>query len=285
MTDRSVVVMGLPGSGKTTFLAALWHLVTEGELDSKLTYVTLKTNNVAHLNKIAEVWRLARKPERTSVAGDRVVSMILKADGGTPQTITFPDVAGEAFLQMWEERECDDVVATWLKGPSVLFFIHADTVDSPHWVIDETLRSERLGLERGTDEVVQWSPRLAPTQVQVTDLLQSMQADPLDVGPRRLAIVLSAWDKVAPEGMSPEDYLRVKLPLLHQFLKHGFKPQWEVRVYGVSAQGGDYDEEKKEHAEAMALREVKLPSKRIRVAYAGADESHDLTEPLQWLLM
>lgn len=285
MTDRSVVVMGLPGSGKTTFLAALWHLVSEGELDSKLTYVTLKTDNVAHLNHIAAVWREARKPERTSAAGDRVVSMILQAQGGTPQTITFPDVAGEAFLQMWEERECDDTVAGWLNGPGVLFFIHADTIEAPKWVIDETLKSERLGIERETGVSVSWSPRLAPTQVQVTDLLQSMQANPLDVGPRRLAIVLSAWDTVADEGLSPEEYLREKLPLLHQFLKHGLHRQWDVRIYGVSAQGGNYDEEKNEHAEAAALRDVHVPSKRIRVAHAGADESHDLTEPLQWLLM
>lgn len=284
MTDRSVVVMGLPESGKTTFLAALWHLVSEDEVACKLKYVTLNVGNADHLHKIASLWRDARKQERTSVSGDRLVSMVLRAEEGEPQTVTFPDVAGEAFQQMWERRECDETVAEWLKAPGVLLFIHADKIVAPRWVVDEKVLAEALGVERETTQVVDWSPGLAPTQVQLTDLLQSLQSAPLDVGPRRVAIILSAWDKAAKLGLTPEAYLERKLPLLSQFLKHGLDPRWEVRTYGVSAQGGEYDKEKSPSAEAQRLREVDVPSERIKVAYAEA-QSHDLTEPLQWLLM
>lgn len=276
--------MGLPGSGKTTYLAALWHLVSEDEIDSKLTYVSLEAGNADHLHKIASRWREAKKQERTSVAGDKLVSMILKAEGGEPQTVTFPDIAGEAFSQMWGERDCDETIAGWLKQPGVLLFIHADKVTAPKWVVNEKLLSEELGVERQEEPEVQWSPNLAPTQVQITDLLQSMQSEPLDVGPRRLAIILSAWDKAARLGLTPEEYLARRMPLFSQFLEHGLRADWEVRIYGVSAQGGDYDDEKTTLPEADRLRDVDVPSKRIRVAYAGG-ESHDLTEPLQWLLM
>jgi hypothetical protein len=284
MSNRSVVVMGLPGSGKTTYLAALWHLVSEGEIDSKLKYVSLRAGNADHLHEIATRWREAKKQERTSVSGDKLVSMILQAEGGEPQTVTFPDVAGEAFRQMWGQRECDETVASWLKEPGVLLFVHADKVTVPKWVIDEKLLLEDLGIQREEEQVVDWSPNLAPTQVQLTDLLQSMQSDPLDVGPRRLAIILSAWDKAASRSLTPEEYLARRMPLFSQFLAHGLDRGWEVRIYGVSAQGGDYDDEKSSLAEAECLRQVDLPSKRIRVVHAGA-ESHDLTEPLQWLLM
>jgi hypothetical protein len=276
--------MGLPGSGKTTYLAALWHLVSEGEIDSKLKYVSLRAGNSDHLHEIAARWREAKKPERTSVSGDKLVSMILQAEGGEPQTVTFPDVAGEAFSQMWEKRECDETVAGWLKEPGVLLFVHADKVTGPKWVVDEMQLLEDMGVEREEEQVVDWSPGLAPTQVQLTDLLQSMQSDPLDIGARRLAIILSAWDKAAGRRLTPEEYLAKRMPLFSQFLAHGLDRDWEVRIYGVSAQGGDYDDDKSSSPEARRLSNIDLPSKRILVAYAGT-ESHDLTDPLQWLLM
>ena len=287
MSKHSVVVMGLPGSGKTTFLAALWHLVSEKEVPCKLTYVSLQTGNIEHLHEIASQWRAAKKQERTAQGGDKLVSMILKAEGGHPQTVTFPDVAGEAFLQMWGLRECDETVAGWLKNPGAMIFIHADKVTVPKWVIDEKLLLEDLGIppedEGRAEEVVDWSPNVAPTQVQLVDLLQSMQTEPLDVGPRRLAIILSAWDKAAGRGLSPEEYLAKRMPLLNQFLKHGLDHRWETRIYGVSAQGGDFDDDKATLPDAERLRDIDLPSQRISVVYAGT-ESNDLTEPLQWLL-
>ena len=283
MSKRSVVVMGLPGSGKTTFLAALWHLVSEKEVPSKLTYVSLQTGNIEHLHNIATLWRAAKKQERTAQGGDKLVSMILKAEGGDQQTVTFPDVAGEAFLQMWGLRECDETVAGWLKEPGVLLFVHADKVKVPKWVVDEKLLMEDLGLTPEGENPVEWSPNVSPTQVQLVDLLQSMQSGALDVGPRRLAIILSAWDKVACRGLSPEEYLGKRMPLLNQFLKHGLEPSWEIRIYGVSAQGGDYDDGKTPLPDANRLRDIDVPSERISVVYAGST-SNDLTVPLQWLL-
>lgn len=285
MSKHSVVAMGLPGSGKTTFLAALWHLVSEKEVPCKLTYVSLQTDNIEHLHEIAAQWRAAKKQERTAQGGDKLVSMILQAEGGNPQTVTFPDIAGEAFLQMWRMRECDETVAGWLKEPGMLLFIHADKVTVPKWVIEEKLLMEEMGIpaEDEAEEVVDWSPDVAPTQVQLVDLLQSMQTEPLDVGPRRLAIILSAWDKVAGRGQSPEQYLALRMPLLDQFLKHGLHRDWETRIYGVSAQGGDYDDDKTKLLDAERLRDIDVPSQRISVVHAGA-KSNDLTEPLQWLL-
>lgn len=284
MSDRSVVVMGLPGSGKTTYLAALWHLVSEGEIDAKLKYVSLRAGNIDHLHAIATRWREAKAQDRTSLSGNKLVSMVLQAEDSKTQTVTFPDVAGETFLQMWGQRECDETTASLLKEPGVLLFIHADKVSMPKWVIEETLLNEELGIEREDTELVEWSPNLAPTQVQLTDLLQSMRSAPLDVGPRRLAIILSAWDKVKRPGLRPNQYLAKKMPLLDQFLKYSLANDWEVRIYGVSAQGGEYDDESSLSTEAKALREIDMPSKRILVAYEEND-SHDLTEPLQWLLV
>ena len=289
MNERSVVIIGLPESGKTTFLAALWHLITERDVPTVLSLDTLGSGERSHLNQISARWRDAKIQDRTETRGNRLVSMNLKDATNIPVQIAFPDVAGEAYQRMWEERDCDPAIAELLKSSGVLLFIHADTIRPPKWIVDEVALSVELGLPvPNGDAEVPWHPRLAPTQVQLVDLLQLLRSAPLDIGPRRLVIMLSAWDKVEAEGLSPQRYLQEKLPLLAQYLRRAVDG-WAWRIYGLSAQGGDYDRIEEDamcKPEAEKLRNLDRPSTRIRLIQGmhEADETHDLTEPLAWLM-
>lgn len=284
MTAHDIVVLGLPGSGKTTFLAALWHLLTSNEVDTELRLVTLKAGEAVHLNEIAALWRKAKVQERTLHAGDRTVTMSLQAGTSLDFQLSFPDLAGESFHQMWEARECSSEVAASLRSNGVLLFIHADKINAPGWIVDDADDVEATGLPVEAGTPVPWAARLAPTQVKLVDILQLLQSAPLDTGPRSLAIILSAWDKAAGAGLQPEEYLTAHLPLLQQYLQHGLDKAWKVKVFGVSAQGGTYDEDGKPvKDEAQRIREMDVPSERISVV--SADRlSHDLTKPLQWVL-
>lgn len=285
MTDQDVVIIGLPSSGKTTFLAALWHLVTARDLPTALRFGGLGAGDAAHLNAIARQWRNAKIQERTAVAGSRLVSINLTDEAGDIVRATFPDVPGEAYRAIWEERNCDPEIAEILKTGNVLLFIHADSIQAPQWLVDEIELSKRLGIELAEDEVVSWHPRLAPTQVQIVDLLQVLRMAPLDSGPRRLAIMLSAWDKACDEGLEPDNFLKQKLPLLWQYLQQG-ADGWTYQIYGLSAQGGDYDpnEEGANPApQAEALRALDCASSRIQLV-GPLEKTHDLTEPLKWLM-
>lgn len=285
MSDRSVVIIGLPASGKTTFLAALWHLITARDVATQLRFGNLRAGEAAHLNAIASRWRDAKVQDRTAIAGNRMVSMNLLAASDEAVRVTFPDVPGEAYRRMWEDRDCEPEIAEVLRDGGVLLFIHADNIRMPAWVVDEAELSRAVGLEVPAGEAVQWHPRLAPTQVQLVDLLQLLREDPLDVGPRRLAVMLSAWDKAREEGLEPHGYLEAKLPLLAQYLKRGIDG-WTWRVYGLSAQGGEYDDTKENAVpvhEAESLRNLDRASTRIQLVGPTA-ETHDLTEPLAWLM-
>jgi hypothetical protein len=110
---------------------------------------------------------------------------------------------------------------------------------------------------------------------------------PLSVKYRRVAIILSAWDKVAEEGRTPAQFLKERLPLLEQYLCSN-ADAWEWKVYGVSAQGADYEKENQplsstQQAKLQELRELDEPSERIKVIFEGS-ESSDLTEPIAWLM-
>lgn len=286
MTPQSIVVLGLPGSGKTTFLAALWHLVFSRETETKLRFGSLKSGNIKHLNAIAARWRSAQMQERTLLAGNQFVSINLITSKDQAVTVTFPDIAGESYRRMWEERECEKVVAETLMQGSVLLFVHADEIKRPLWIADVAAMAHALDLP--ADEAVQpvpWQPSMAPTQVQLVGLLALLSEAPLDIGSRRLVVMLSAWDKAKGERLTPSEFLRSKLPLLSQYLDSNPK-LWQWAVYGVSAQGGEYDDTQpgaQLKQEAQDLRSADEPSRRIELT-DGASKSHDLTIPLAWLM-
>jgi hypothetical protein len=288
LPHKSVVAIGLPSSGKTTYLAALWHTICDHELATKLSFLSLRSGDTAYLNAIAKRWRNAKLQERTFISGSRLVSINLKDQSNTPLVATFPDIAGETFSNMWEKRECDFKEAEYLRGGGLLLFIHADHIKAPKWVVDMTALAKELGVEIPADGNIPWHPKYAPTQVKIVSLLSLLREEPLDTGPRRLAVMLSAWDKVRDEGLTPDKFIEEKLPLLHQYLRQD-ADKWEWRAYGVSAQGGDYDKLDPENpqapasAEAESLLDLGSPSTRIQLV-SGKTESHDLTEPLEWLI-
>ncbi len=284
--SRSVAIIGLPASGKTTFLAALWHLVTSRDVPLSLRFGALNEGDRSYLNSIAERWARAEVQERTKMETVRLVSMNFVTDEGESLDLTFPDVSGESFRRMWGERDIETLFAEALKERSVLLFVHSDSIVAPRWVVDSAALSSDIGVEVPDEEAIPWDPGLAPTQVKLVGLLQLLRMQPLDVGERRLAIVLSAWDKGMGEGLEPSEFLKQKLPLLHQYLYHG-ADGWDWRVYGVSAQGGVYDDpdksEELQSEEAERLRSLAVASERIKLV-DGESESHDLTAPIAWLI-
>ncbi|GLS13428.1 TRAFAC clade GTPase domain-containing protein [Hydrogenophaga electricum] len=304
---KAIVAIGLPESGKTTFLAALWHLLTNKKVLARLSLEKLTAEEATYLRAIATRWAQAKKQERTFHSGNKTVKLSLKSDRGAVFDLTFPDIAGEAFSQMWEMRECATSVADALRATGVLLFIHVDKIKPPGWIADDTALAESLGHadanahadavadaptkalanspdEGQADEIVQWKPESSPTQVQLVDMLRCLQMQPFDIGPRKLAVVLSAWDKVENDDVSPELFLELHLPLLHQYLTHGLSDGWTHRTFGVSAQGAEYDDSNGAPSpEADRMRDMEVPSQRIKVVVEGST-SHDLTEPVNWLL-
>lgn len=59
----------------------------------------------------------------------------------------------------------------------------------------------------------------APTQAQLVDILQMMANRDYFHRPFRLAVLVSAWDRVLPNSQRPIEWLSVELPLLKQFFQ------------------------------------------------------------------
>jgi len=282
--ERHISIMGLPSSGKTTFLAALWHMVREPGANTELSFDQLSEGNYEHLNALAKRWRFGSIQQRTQVSGARAVTMRLKDTDGRKAEVSFPDLPGEDFSHMWERRELDKGILETLKAPLLVLMINGDTIKMPAWVAEWNALSKKMRVKPAAKEVVEWKAEVAPTQVKVVDLLQMLMSGELKIGGRRLALLISAWDQVEGEGETPAQILESKLPLLSQYLKSGRDP-WTWQVWGISAQGGRYEDPDKNEsfAETDRLRDLERASDRIKVV----EEVHvgsDITKPLKWLI-
>jgi len=165
--------------------------------------------------------------------------------------------------------------------------VHADNIKHPLMVTTVVAQAGALGAAIPDGQEISWEPRIAPTQVQLVEFLQLLRQPPLSLAFEKLAIVFSAWDKVEEEGRSPERFLAEKLPLLQQYLDSKLD-KWVWKVYGVSAQGGDYEKEERpftgEELEKLnVLKGLDEPSMRIKVI-SDTTTSSDLTDPIAWLM-
>lgn len=290
---NSLVVCGLPGSGKTTYLAALWHLVQSQEIETKLTLQSLSYGDYEYLNAIRARWQRGQKQVRNVGEAPRI-GLDLKSTEGQEVSLLFLDHSGETFDRLWETRSCTDDVAEHLKDRlGVLLFLRSQGLKEPV-PLTEMLRLEREmedalpndseSSQQQAISEVDWKAEDAPDQVKIVDLLQSLSNEFRMRAREKLAIVVSAWDRVT-EYDSAEQFIRSRMPLLAQYL-NSEPAHFELRFFAVSAQGGEYLEEdpKGEYPDALTtLLSLDAPSKRIRMIHSSAEE-HDLTVPLAWLM-
>src|SRR5437899_13104729 len=110
MMEQSIAVIGLPESGKTTFLAALWALIFAREVPTAMSFERIGRGNISYLNRIAALWRNAEVQNHTEVGSEQNVVMNFNDRHGGAIRLTFPDLSGESFQRLWEERDCDAAV-------------------------------------------------------------------------------------------------------------------------------------------------------------------------------
>lgn len=279
MTSIHHTIVGLPRSGKTTFLAALFHLVDSGEVASELR-IDSYSGDQSYLNQIVSDWLRCKEVIRTSQAGDTHVELrLIQQVSGTRITLAFPDLAGELFETQVTQRRCSKsyVEGCNLNG-GIFLFVSADRPgDEGMTVVEQNaIVGPALDQPQSLRTAVPWTHTLMPPQVQLVELLQFMQSPPFNLGVRRVAVVISAWDLVGNPQPTPDVWLEREMPLLSQFL-HANRDAFDFRVYGISALGGDIQDT------AQRAKLIAMPHSERIVCVGHGCSKHDLTAPLLWL--
>jgi hypothetical protein len=273
-----LVMLGLPESGKTTFLAALWHLVSSSGGTFELDHLA---GDQSYLNRISHDWLRCEPTTRTSRAQETEVAMFLRGDDQHSLELRVPDISGESYNDFWEHRgwpaEFDNLVT---RANGLLLFVHPGHLHQPEFLdeLGAVAEAEEDGKEEdGADAAVTWSLQHAADQVKLVELLQ-FAAERREEQAIPLAVVVSAWDLVveAASEEEPATWFAERVPLLGQYLESNAST-FPRLTYGVSAQGGDFERHRKE---LLAVD----PTKRVKVVDGHTGTTgNDLTLPLNWL--
>lgn len=278
--SASLLSVGLPKSGKTTYLAALWHVLEDQSSATKLKLHRLSGDRT-YLNLIVEAWRACLPVPRTTLQTDETVALHLGGDGFKEFTLSVPDLSGEAFDQQIEHRKMNPAHVDLFRGADgVLLFVHPDVQKGTQISDQDQITVAIGGAVEDEQEAkapsaipVPWTAEMLPTQAKLVELLQFI----FELADRRLriAVVVSAWDLVADVGQTPREYVARRVPLLRQFLDANDDIA-DHSVFGVSAQGGEIPQDKSKLLELDSLRRIGV--------FHGSETDHDITKPIAWLL-
>jgi hypothetical protein len=244
-----VLFVGLPATGKTTYLALLFRAIVMGKAGS------LRLGGYAddreYLNEVADALASCAVAIHTEVDQQQKLALSLTS-GARAVYLTIPDMSGES----WEHTLSDRAWTVEMDGrvtaaDGFVVFIHADHIDTQPTIDQANAGFAALTGEMEIDSdlasavVVEAEQVVEPddivreraTQVNVVDLLQLLASR--HGPPIRVSLVVSAWDLV-PDGHTPTVWVSENLPLVQQFVETN--SQWlELKIWGVSAQGGDFE--------------------------------------------
>ena len=306
MDKKKVFMIGMPSSGKTTYLASLCRLLLYGgqetgwKLDVKdvpegFERVQILIKNINSYKAVKRTYGL----ELNNVA------LSLYNQNQEWMQFVVPDSSGEIFRDLvYDRRIASNIMDHIVESDMLLFFINVNTMIWEERIkLGEKSAIKQLNEEQG-DKVTQSAEDIVEeyardreneqikskeqvknkekeqkkynNQSALVELLQII----IYLVPHSLNIrfVISAWDLVEKEfkqdKVTPKEYIKIKLPLLYQYLE--FNPKLiDYEIWGVSAQGGDFDDE-----DDLKKLQSNNGEDYICVVDSKADTSKDLTKLL-----
>lgn len=272
--SATILLAGLPESGKTTYLAALFHLLRRQALNEAGLMLPALPDQRDYFMEVERAWLEYEPLERSRHASPRGAALPLRTRDGGDFSLSVPDVTGEDFNNLWEygarAPHLDELAA---QADGTLLFIRADDVTRPRLLTEPPIIEVPSTDEPVEHSLDDWLPENAPTQTKLCDILEQLS---YRQQPHRLAVVISAWDTVEEQDLRPETWLRMHLPLLAQWLATAASIEWNA--FRVSAQGGDV----RDPAERQRL--AALGDSTARLAAPEQRKGDDLTTPISWLL-
>lgn len=266
------LTIGLPKSGKTTFLAALYSLVEDLGEGCRLKLGDLPENS-SYILSISKDWLHWRQVQRSSTNLDEEIELNLIDSSGTAYYFNFPDLSGEEFSRQWAARTCSEAYIRKLsKASGVLLFLSSSVHKSRQLVDFVDLLKEENSLDQ--KPVEPFDPNLSSDGVKIVELLQI--ASDFSDNELTVSVIISAWDQcLAVDQLTPQRWLDKHIPLLSQYLETNF--QERHHVFGVSAQGGSYEDDLDEMQTIHSLQDRVLVQDDKEI-------SHDITLPIMWLV-
>lgn len=276
------MIAGLPGSGKSTYIGALWYCLMHPDNIEGIKLVADKMNladDLTVLNRLSDAYKNMKLIDRNYSDQNETVQINLKvADSDTKIQVEVPDFLGENFRDLVELKE-SELVSEWLKDTDTLVYF-MNEITPPEFEDDHGPEDDEKPMP--VKEVPQFSIKTISAvamNIMVLKCLLNKKSF------KKVVIVLSWWDKNTDNGVvpnNPQKYLKEYSPALFNFIQHHI-PNFEI--IGLSAQGLEYPKEDQGNYEATQ-KEIKAKTREGKRSFVEIGDKivHDLSLPLYLLI-
>jgi hypothetical protein len=265
MIEGRLLLLGLPETGKSTFIGTLWHFVEEPSIEY-IREASLPGDR-RHAQELAEHVRELAEITRTLHDADERFEVPVEFPGSGTVTLVIPDHSGEQLEGLVQRRVWPELLREELaQASAVMLFVHPRVIKPP-------LELHLLPDSPSGEKALEYENLSACTAAQLIDGLEEVLEAMRDRWPVRVAVVISAFDLAG--GDTPQQWLDLRLPAIASMLRND-PARVHSAVFGVCAQGGA-----REHAE-----EVKQLGDLHERAWARSADGSDIpfSEPVRWAL-
>lgn len=284
-----VGLLGMPGTGKSTYLGALWQIIEDDD-DPSITERDV-TGDRAYLQQLGDDLVAGREVQRTDVDSEDGLSLTVGFNDDQDVALDVPDLSGEALRLLVEDRVWHPRLIELVQSANgFLLFINVRDTELPTRVdfIRNVLEGEGFTAEASTDDPEQptdgdndaddgsrFSPRHAYLGAKLVDALENIAGLRSRDNPFRLALILSAWD-TRDGKVTPGEWVAKYLAAVASWCRLN-TDLVDLATFGVSAQGGRLPAERDE-----LLQKGSVLNRAF--AHDGDGEVVPLSQPLRWAL-
>jgi hypothetical protein len=243
-----LVFLGLPRTGKSTFLGAFWALI-QSPFEASVREASFSGDR-SYVQRLADQVARGEEPDRTALDADEELAVEVYFEPEGLADLLIPDTSGESLRVLAERRIWyPRLLAACTDATAILVFIHPERLRVPQRIVVAAAGEQTAPGEQGESapEDVEFHPgdavrfqaqEHACTAAELIDVFENLAECWSDRRPIRVGVVISAWDRVGGDPKpTPYEWMAARLPGVLATLESN-RDVADFEVFGVSAQGG-----------------------------------------------
>lgn len=263
---KKIFIVGLPNAGKTSYIAGLYASEKSNNKEHKITCHGLP-DEAEYLESIQECWNKTIPVMRSSVpAPAKITIPMIRNSDNMIFDLDIPDFKGEDFKNII----CNiipDKIKKWFDGViGIIYFING---------ICKPILKDDTETKNNNEDKKEPETMTVDNIDTLTLNIMLLKYIREKYGDKKIAIVFSAFDKI-DTYKSIDEYLDKELPFLKKFVSTHFN---KYTFWGVSAQGGEYNNDNSPNLELRTKTK-----EGIRSYIFTNQKIYDLTIPIDYIL-
>lgn len=263
--NTSIIIVGQPGTSKTTYLS---QLVLQVEGKKKAIKFRNKPDDLSVLKDAIVRLRSGQEVQATPSDNNEIIKLPLSIDGNEIDLIC-PDYAGEQISHILESREID---AKWINlianSNAWIIFVRPTQLSVSYDISTKSIQeAEALKQPNETEFKVSDQSNLIEL-LQVLRHYRKLTVQQKTITPK-LLVAFTCWDEL-DEKISPLEYIQEQLPLFYEYISNNWNKD-SFSFAGLSAQGGKIADVREDY-ELLGPEES-----AYIVEQNGDDKIHDLS--------